>query len=211
MNKDLEVLLFRKIVTSDNFDQKYNDGKAWSRIYEYPLVMNEIKRYYKKGDLIHNTCWGFEGVHILFKEELEKKFENIIHSDIIKSDLKNTFIHDIAKAPTSQHIEKYDILINVSTLEEIHSNHITIFNNLFKQLKKGGVLIATFDLLKNNRNKLIDFLFRKRRRVLQIDRFENFFSEKISSEGTPINGENSILKNYKYKHLNCGIMVIKKI
>jgi|TARA_B110000438_G_scaffold289863_1_gene324911 hypothetical protein len=207
----LEVLKFRKISTKDDYDEKYNDGEAWSRLYEYPLVINEIKKYYKEGFIIHNSCWGFSGIHILFKDELERLFTNVYHSDILKSEFKNTFIYDITKSPKKEEIEKYDILLNVSTLEEVDYNHLNVFNNLFMQLKKGGILISTFDLSKNKQNKIRSFFSRKRKRVLQLEKFEHYFSRKIEIDGIPINGENSIVKNLRYEHLNCGIMVIKKI
>ena len=44
----MEVIEFRKILTSDIYDNQYNDGCAWSRPYEYPLVMNYVKKYIKK-------------------------------------------------------------------------------------------------------------------------------------------------------------------
>ena len=208
MNKNIKVVEFRKIVVSDIFDQQYDDGVSWSRAYEYPLVINILKKYYKKGDLIHNSSWGFTGIHIKFKENLDKLFGTVLHSDILESNLDNTFIYDITKAPAKKEIEKYDIVINVSTLEEVNYNHLEIFNNLLLQLKPGGIFIATFDL--NRTNNFFNRLTFKRRRVLQLKKFENYFSQKIETDGTPINGENSKLKNIKYKHLNCGLMVIKK-
>ena len=116
----LEVLKFRKLIVNDIYDESYNDGKAWSRLYEYPLVINEIKKYYKEGDKIHNSCWGFAGIHVLFKKKLEKLFTNVYHSDILESNLKNTFIYNITTPPKKEEIEKYDILLNISTLEEVN-------------------------------------------------------------------------------------------
>jgi len=90
----------------------------------------------------------------------------------------------------------------------VNYDHLKIFNNLLLQLKPGGIFIATFDLKKTN--NFINSLFFKRKRVLQLKKFEDYFSQKIETNGTPINGKNSKLKNNKYKHLNCGLMVIKK-
>ena len=205
----MEIKEFRKISTNDTCDNYYNDGSSWSRIYEYPLVINKIKKYYKEGYKIHNSSWGFRGVHILFKEKLDELFKTVYHSDIIKSDLKNTFIYDITKQPEKEEIGKYDILINISTLEEVRYNHLKIFNNLFMQLKKGGILIATFDLKNNQQNKIASFFSFRKKRILQLEKFEKIFSRKIEINEEPLNGENSQLKNKKNKHLNCGIMVIK--
>ena len=164
--------------------------------------------------MIHNSSWGFAGCHVLFKEKLDELFKTVYHSDIIKSDLKNTFVYDITKTPKKEEIDKYDILLNVSTLEDVNYNHIDIFNNLLLQLKKGGIFIATYDLNKKVENKIISFFLNKewssKSRVLQLEKFEKLFSKKIEVRGEPLNGLNSHLKNLKYKRLNCGVMVIKK-
>ena len=127
----MEVLEFRKILISDIYDNYYNDGFAWSRIYEYPLVISIIKEYYKENSMIHNSSWGFAGCHVLFKEKLDELFKTVYHSDIIKSDFNNTFVYDITKTPEKEEREKYDILLNVSTLEDVNYNHIDIFYNFW--------------------------------------------------------------------------------
>ena len=205
----MEVLEFRKITTDDFYDDFYNDGYAWSRVYEYPLVINEIKKYYIDGCTIHNTSWGFDGIHILFKEKLEELFGEVRHSDILESSLVNTFIYDITKPPAMEEVGKYDIVINVSTLEEVRFDHLRVFQNLFDQVKTGGVFIATFDLLASDLS-LIKSLFLRKKRVLQLVKFEKLFSRQISTSGNPLNGENSQLKNSRNRFLNCGIMVLRK-
>lgn len=200
----MKVLEFRKLSNEDRFDEKYNDGSAWSRPYEYPLVIDWVKRFYKKGDLIHNSSWGFQGIHVKFKEELDMHFSGTLHSDIIESELPNTFIYDITNKPKDAEINKYDFVINVSTMEEIKHDHIEIFKNLFLQLKKGGIFISTFDLCFG-----IKSIFKKKR-CLQLRNFEKLFNQKIKTHNTPLNGSNSKFKNLKYKHLQCGILVIKK-
>jgi hypothetical protein len=187
----MKVLEFRKIFTSDIHDQMFNDGYAWSRIYEYPLVIRHIEKYYKPDDTIHNSSWGFEGVHIVFKEQLDKNF-NVQHSDIRPSSLKNTFVYDITKRDSNLK-QKYDFVVNISTLEEVNSDHIEVFNNLFDQVKMNGYFIATFDLP-----------------GLQLERFEEFFGKKIEQDNIPLNGNNSVLKNNNCANLNVGLMVLKK-
>ena len=44
----MKVIEFRKILKDENFDNYYNDNHAWSRIYEYPLIISEVKKYIKK-------------------------------------------------------------------------------------------------------------------------------------------------------------------
>mgnify|MGYP001159686552 CR=1 FL=1 len=204
----MKVIEFRKILKNETYDNYYNDNHAWSRIYEYPLIISKIKKYLKEDSVIHNSSWGFEGIHVLFKEKLDQLSKNVYHSDIIESKLKNTFVYDITKEPINDEIEKYDIVLNVSTLEEVNYDHIKIFNNLFKQVKNGGIFIATFDL--NSQNNFFSNLFAKRQKVLQLNKFEKLFSRKIKNGTDILNGENSLIKNQKYRNTNCGIMVLRK-
>lgn len=187
----MKILEFRKITIKDVYDNHYNDGYAWSRIYEYPLIIQQIKKYYKKNWIIHNSSWGFTGVHVLFKEKLDSLF-NAEHSDIKPSNLKNTFTYNILEKNNSLK-EKYNIVINISTLEEVNGNHLDIFYNLYDQVKFGGYLMCTFDLP-----------------GLQVEAFENFFNVKLYDDTDCISGANSHLKNLNCKNLNCGLMIIKK-
>lgn len=187
----MQLIEFRKINTKDICDHYYNDGFAWSRIYEYPLVFNKIKQYYKEDYLIHNSSWGFEGVHILFKEKLDSFF-NVEHSDIRFSGLKNTFVYNILEKNNSLK-EKYNIVINISTLEEVNGNHLEVFHNLYDQIKNGGYIICTFDLP-----------------GLQLKSFEDLFNQKIYENEFSISGINSELKNIKCSNLNCGILIVRK-
>ena len=70
----MKILEFRKITIDDQYNEKYNDGYAWSRVYEYQLVIDMINKYrgYNKEDLVHNTSWGFQGVHVVFKKTLDE-------------------------------------------------------------------------------------------------------------------------------------------
>jgi hypothetical protein len=194
LSSGFEVLEFRKINRNDIFDHSYNDGFAWSRIYEYPLVLNEIEKYFKddKTIQIHNTSWGFQGIHVMFKNTLDSKYENVIHTDIVKSDLPKTSIYDITKEDINLE-KKFDAVINISTLEEVSDNHILILNNLFNQVKENGILIITFDIP-----------------GLQISEFEKLLNVNIKTSNNDISGINSELPNSYGQNLNCGILVLKK-
>lgn len=191
----MELLEFRKLNLSDEYSDKFNDGQAWSRVYEYPIIFNSIKNYYKDNTdiLIHNTSWGFGGVHVTFKNEIDSIYANVIHSDIIPSTLKNTIIYDITTEPTDELINKFDVVINVSTLEEVNFDHIQSFNNLLSQVKEGGLLIITFDYP-----------------GLQLEKFESLFNTKLITSETDLCGSNSKLNNEVYGHLSCGLIIIKK-
>ena len=59
-----------KILEFSSVDKTFRhdlDGVHWSRIYEYPLVLDLLDKYGAiKDSHVHNTCWGWEGVHIWF-------------------------------------------------------------------------------------------------------------------------------------------------
>jgi SAM-dependent methyltransferase len=194
----MKVLEFRKIRKDDLYDLKYN---WWSRIYEYPLVIESIDKYMDNNNnnnnnnniKIHNTSWGFEGVHITFKNDLEKKYNEVVNSDIKESQELNTIIWDITNKPMGNHINYFDVVINVSTVEEVKSDHVNILKNLIAQIKDGGLLIITFDLP-----------------GLDLDNVEKFLGVKLETHDDDVNGANSKLKNNKYGHLTCGLLVLRK-
>ena len=194
--KNLEVIDFRKINTKDPYDDHYNDGEAWSRVYEYSLVIDEIKKNFKikKDSFIHNTSWGWQDVHVRFKNVLDTLTDNAIHTDIQKSELPKTGIWNITKKPPISYLEKFDIVVNISTVEEVNYDHIKVFNNLLSQVKVGGILICTFDLP-----------------GLQLEKFEKRFEKKLLTFDNDVTGASSKLQNLNYANLSCGIFVLRKL
>ena len=205
----MKIIDFNLITTSHPYERAYGGENVWSRGYEYPIVLSMIKDVHREGDLIHNSSWGFSELHLKFKGVVDRLFTNAWHSDIKPSLIENTFVYDITKPPSEEESEKYDILMNVSTLEEVNHDHLLVFQNLFQQIKPGGYFIATFDLLKKPQG-FLSSVFKKRRRVLQLAKFEELFGRPISINGTPLDGANSQSVNLKYSHLNCGLMVVQK-
>ena len=190
----MQVLEFKYITTKDISDNElFNDGHAWSRCYEYPLVLDYMNKLLNKESTIHNSSWGFAGIHITFKNELDRQFQNACHSDIKHSNLDKTFVYNIKTKPPESLIKKFDCVMNISTLEEVGGDHCEIFQNLYSQVKDGGYFICTFD-----------------HPGLQLENVEKMLGQKIKKETPLLNGSNSIVQNNKYTHLNCGIMVIKK-
>ena len=187
----MNVLEFKMISSDYKYDVSY---ETWSRIYEYPLVLDLLKKYSDNTDItIHNTSWGFGGCHITFKNKLDDIYKNSLHTDIKASTLKNTDIYDITQSPPEKFINYFDFVLNISTLEEVRYDHIKTFNNLLSMVRSNGYLILTFDLP-----------------GLQLERFENMLERKIDSVKNPINGRNSKISNGRYEHLNCGYLVIQK-
>tara|TARA_R110002153_G_scaffold150596_1_gene302088 strand:- start:51 stop:620 length:570 start_codon:yes stop_codon:yes gene_type:complete len=177
-------------------DFKYDlDGLYWSRIYEYPLVLNLLEKYGANSEsLIHNTSWGWEGVHIWFKNILDKKYVNNINSDMKKSNENNTYVYNLKDTPKEEWFEKFDFVLNISTLEEVRSDHTEVFQKSFSMVKPGGFFISTFDLP-----------------GLQLDKFEKLFNRKYIISDNGISGINSEIEQSRYTHLRCGYMVVQKI
>lgn len=195
----MKIIEFRYLTRDDLFDKKY---LAWSRIYEYPFVLNKLKQHgANENSIIHNTSWGFEGCHITFKNKLDNIYINTLHSDIKKSDLKNTTIYDITKQPKSDLIEHFDFVLNISTVEEVNYSHVNIIKNLLEQVKVGGYLIITFDYNINNTTGVGS---------IQLSEVEKHFNIKLHDVDNKISGMNSENMEERNKLLNCGVLVIQK-
>lgn len=189
---NFKVIEFKLIDTSYKFDYKWG---WWSRIYEYELVLQKLRDLsFSKQSWIHNTCWGYQGCHILFKTELESNYVNVINSDIQPSLIANTEVYDLKTPCPSDWEGKFDFVINVSTIEEIDHPHIQIFENLLRMVKVGGYLIATFDLP-----------------GMQLDMFEKLFDQKIESTANPVTGITSPYRMDQFDYLSVGYFVIQRL
>lgn len=187
---------FSYFSSTDTVDERLTHKDGWSRPYEYNFVLEELAQLNIETELIHNSCWGYKGVHITFKNVLESLYPNVTNSDILASKEANTFVYDITKDNQKFH-NKFDYIINVSTLEEIKSMpHVEILKSQYKQLKQGGKFIITFDLNKS--------------RGLQLEAVEKFLGQKITQVESPLTGLSSKYKNERYSNLKCGYLVIKK-
>ena len=145
-----KILKFNFISRNDLYDDKWIH---WSRKYEYPICLDFIKKINPSS--IHNTsCGGLntkDCLHLSFCNEISKICESTIHSDIWstngapKKPEENFFkFYDITKPYNSD--KKFDMVINISTLEELDSGiRDSAFINLYNQVKDGGILFLTFD------------------------------------------------------------------
>ena len=175
---------FKQITITEPHDTQY---KAWwSRQYEYPTVLKEIARL-KKDPLIHNTCWGWQDCHVMFKNDLEELYgvSSVVNSDLKKSSYPNTCVWNVCEAPLTEWKEAFDIVLNISTLEEVpKDSQPAAFHNMMELVKPGGHLICTFDLP-----------------GLDLLKFEGILGSTYQRDST--NG----LTNGR---LTCGLLVIQK-
>lgn len=189
---EFELVHFSYLDKKMEFELKWG---WWSRIYEYPLVLNQLKDLgWNRNSLVHNTCWGSQGCHILFKNQLESECDFVTNSDVMKSQEPNTTILDLRHTPPDYWLNRFDFVLNVSTLEEIRFSHIKIFENLLSMVKPGGHLIATFDLP-----------------GLDLEIFEELFQSNIKEVDERLNGENSPYKMSQFSNLEVGYLVVKRI
>ena len=152
MIKEFKIIDSGYLKNTDSVDLKYTE---WSRAYEYPHIMNFLTNNFSEKSIeIHNTCCGgHHPDHVNFLKDLEANENwNILNSDLnnyayegyIKNDLKSPFeFYDI----TQPHSKQFDVVINVSTLEEIPDiDYTDYFENCYNQLKRGGYLLITCDV-----------------------------------------------------------------
>jgi SAM-dependent methyltransferase len=145
---NLTIHTFRYLRTTDPFDDSY---PHWSRKYEYPTVLKELKervKYFKDCPTIHNTSWGFDSEHhTKFKNELEGRFlpPYVTNSDIVYTGVPNTCYYDLTLPTPEVYKEAFDFVLNLSALEEIPGDHDLYLSNLAEQVRPGGYLICTFD------------------------------------------------------------------
>ncbi len=145
-------------------DMKFQHEISWSRIYEYPWVLNELENEFSAGKdpFVHNSSWGFEDIHLVFKTWIDALFPLSIHSDVRPSTFHKTYVWDITQRPPDEIVNKFDAVLNISTLEHVPFDHLKILENHLKQLKRGGIFLGTFDVP-----------------GLQIKNFENLFGLQI--------------------------------
>ena len=195
----MKIIDFRFITRNDLFDKKY---VAWSRIYEYPYVLNMLTQLgANENSTIHNTSWGWEGCHVTFKNDLDDIYTNTLHSDIKKSSLTNTTIYDITTKPEDNLVEQFDFVLNISTVEEVRYSHVTIIQNLLEQVKVGGYLIITFDYNDKNTTGVGS---------IRLKEVEQKFDIKLEDNTNKISGVNSENIEVRNKLLNCGVLIIQK-
>lgn len=144
----MKKIEFRTINLDDLFNNKRYGH--WSRFYEYPTVLDFLKKNLMIGSKIHNSAWGFEAPnHTDFKEDLESYFEtkNVINSDILISKYPNTTTYNLLDSPKPEWIEYFDCVLNISVIEHLGSESQKVaVQNLYSQVKPTGYFIITFDM-----------------------------------------------------------------
>lgn len=192
-----QVRKFSFFSSEDPCDLRFAHEICWSRIYEYPFVLSDISSQNKANPQIHNASWGFTDIHLVFKTWLDIQYDNTIHSDIRPSTLCRTALWDITVPPNEAFHDRFDFVLNISTLEEVPSDHVELLKNHLVQLKVGGRFIGTFDYP-----------------GLQLDAIERFLDEKVVTPASRLSPRNSRLEDRKLglaDEFTVGYLVIERV
>lgn len=192
------VKKFEQITTSHPRDSSFGDD--WSRPYEYATALQELEKLNPAN--VHNACWGFEGVHILFKNALEKIYgtENVLNTDMMESSVPNTQVWNAFDAPNSEWHDSFDAALCISTVEEVENfrgaweitggkfqRQMWVLQRIAQTVKPGGHIIITFDYP-----------------GLELAQFEAFFKTEFN-----YNKDIAILSEGRHT-LSCGLLILQK-
>ena len=196
-DRELEVKKFSFFSFEDIADFHFQHEFCRSRMYEYPFALQEIANLYIESPVIHNASWGFQDINLVFKTWLDIKYPNTFHSDIKKSTLFQTFLWDITSFPQESMHDRFDVILNISTLEECNADHSIVLKNHLIHLKKRGRLIITFA-----------------HPGLQLDSIGKFIDSKIVTPQLKLNPRNSRQEDRKLglpDEFSVGCLVIDRI
>jgi hypothetical protein len=189
----MDTLKFGLFDVDDPIDERFACDICWSRVYEYPFVLNHVK-----GPAVHNTAWGFEGIHLVFKAHLDAVYPGTVHSDLRASDLPGTAVWDLRTPPPDGWVNRFDTVLCISTLEHIGGDHTQIIrDNLLPQVRAGGELVVTFDLP-----------------GLQLDAVETYTDRRLERPARPLTPKTSRFPDrvtgYVPGDLQVGYLIIRK-
>ena len=191
----MKVIEFKFFDISEKYDiETYKDNNAWSRPYEYLYAENKLAQLISHGERVHNSAWGFEGIHIDFRKKIDESYD-CLHSDIVKNNFNlETYHYDLLKEDVSLE-GQFDAVINISVLEHLPHRFLgtkLAIENLLKQVKPGGYLICTFDYPR-----------------VELTELEEYLGVKCDEADNRLSGANSIVKNNKYENLNIVGLVLQ--
>jgi len=204
--KDFIVEEFRFITTSDNYSKRFftEEHQSHSRPYEYTIALNALELAQKDFEhkmIIHNSAWGFEGLHVLFREDLEFRYD-VLNSDIRGNTQDLPTYYYFLGTEDPQLEEKFDAVLNISVIEETTIPPTKSIECLLKQVRTGGYFIATMDYT-DDPNSMYPALMSD-----QLKDLEQFLGSKIDDTGNRINGVNTCVST---EHLRSVVPTMNAI
>lgn len=189
----MKVLEYRMLSVEDVADTEY---RAWSRAYEYPLVLRTLTdARIGRNSLIHNTACGNEPIHLRFAKELTRRWPNTLHSDIFPDIPGLRYVrHNLTiEQPAGRGL--FDAVLCVSVVEHLpKAKHLVALNNLLQQCEPGGHLILTFDWPRVSNQEV-----------------ERWCGAKMKDVRQRLNGGNSVWPDKRYRHLNVILLHIQRV
>jgi hypothetical protein len=179
-DREYHVRKFSFFSAEDPYDMRFGHEICWSRIYEYPFALAQIAALGNGEPRIHNASWGFTDIHLVFKTWLDVAYAHTFHSDLRPSTLFNTAQWDITNPPSEALRDRFDVVLNISTLEEVAADHVQVLKHHLVQLRRGGRFIGTFDFP-----------------GLQLENVEDFVNEKVVTPPQRLSPRNSRLEDRK--------------
>ncbi len=185
----MKINQFRFLTPNETFvDKSYHN---WSRGYEWGYVLDYLKD--KSQLTVHNTCCGQIEIHKQFATALSETNCHIVNSEVNQSRINQTFDNFTYYDLLTPCDTKFDLVLCISTLEEIPEHITTIYNNLLDSVKPGGRLIITCDYPD-----------------VEVELLEGLLGQKCQTPEIKLNGENSYHQDLTYKHLNVILIDITK-
>jgi peroxiredoxin family protein len=182
-----------------SWQEKFIDSqfKNWSRCYEWGYVLSELKKLENLKLNIHNTCCGPSEIHKQFHDVLISNPNHIVfNSDIIQTETNKNFTNFFNYDIIYKNDNKYDIVLCISTLEELKDNKknlVDSFHNLLNQTKEGGRLIITCDFP-----------------MIQPEVLELLVNEKCQDTLNRLTGITSQFKQPEFKNLSIILLDLQK-
>ena len=186
----MKINEFRFIRKNETFiDQRFAN---WSRCYEWGYSLDVINKY--KDCSIHNTCCGPSGIHKQFHDSILQINQNVVNSDLVPTTMNSQFKNFKQYDFLNEETEKYDIVLCISTLEDIGSDNIPkAFDNLLNQVNDNGRLIITCDYP-----------------MVSVELLEDILKAKCQDFDDRLNGTNSVYLQPEFNHLNIILIDIEK-
>lgn len=187
---------FGYFTPTDRHNLAFEHALCWSRVYEYPFALRKIGPA-KWAEQVHNACWGFQDIHIVFKTYLDIRHQNVTHSDLRPSTLHDTTIWDIRQPPPADWVEAFDVVLNISTLEEVNADHRVLIQHHLDQLAPDGRFICTFDVP-----------------GLQLDAVSEWLGHQISEPAVRLTPRNSVYPDHVLRlpdTYTVGYLVIDRV
>jgi len=116
---------------------------CWSRVYEYPFALAQIAAL-ATASAAFTTRPGAHDIHLVFKTLARRGVRPHLPQHLRPSTL---FIppSGLTNPPSEALRDRFDVVLNISTLEEVAADHVQVLKHHLVHAAAGGRFIGTFD------------------------------------------------------------------